>query len=68
MVPAHGTAMYYRAYILDEDGRIRSVREIICLNDEEAKQKAVQLVDGHDVELWQEGRQVVRLRHGLDNR
>ena len=55
--------MYYRAYILDEDGRVRSFRELICLTDEEAKQKALQLVDGHDVELWQEGRQVLTLRH-----
>jgi len=53
-----GTATYYRAYILDEEGHIRGCRELICLDDEEAKQKAIQILDGHDIEVWQEKRQV----------
>jgi len=63
MDPAGGTAMYYRAYILDEKGRIRSFRELICADDDEAKQKVAQLLDGHDIEVWQGRRQVFTLRH-----
>jgi hypothetical protein len=63
MVPAGGTAMYYRAYILDEKGRISSFRELICADDDEAKQKVAQLLDGHDIEVWQGRRQVFTLRH-----
>jgi hypothetical protein len=37
---------------LDKDGRVRSFRELICLTDE-----------AKDVDLWQEGRQVLTLRH-----
>jgi hypothetical protein len=29
--------MYSRAYLLNEEGRIRSFRELVCLNDEEAR-------------------------------
>ncbi len=55
--------MYYRAYILNEEGRISGFRELLCADDDEAKRQAVQLLDGHDIELWQEGRLVSTLRH-----
>jgi hypothetical protein len=42
---------------------IRGCRELICLNDEEAKQKAIQILNGHDIEVWQVKRQVFTLRH-----
>jgi hypothetical protein len=48
---------------LDEKGRIRSFRELICADDDEAKQKVAQLLDGHDIEVWQGRRQVFTLRH-----
>jgi hypothetical protein len=51
-------AMYYRVYIKNEQGRISGYHELECADDEEAKQKAAQMVDGHDIELWQQGRQV----------
>ena len=60
--------MYYRGYILHEDGRIRSVRELICLTDKEAKQKALQLVDGHDVEWWAGGTASSHARHADKSR
>jgi hypothetical protein len=49
---------HYRAYIMGEDGHIHRAVEIVCENDEEAKGKARQLVDGHDVELWQRDRKI----------
>lgn len=49
---------YYRAYIMDDQGHILKPVELHCEDDEEAKEKARQLVDGHDVELWQLGRKI----------
>ncbi|UFW48507.1 MULTISPECIES: hypothetical protein [Bradyrhizobium] len=54
--------MDYRAYILDDDGRITGVHELDCANDEEAEEKAAQLRDGHDLDVWQRERHVVRLK------
>ena len=54
----------YRAYILDIDGRrfIRVKDFLSGLPDDTAALSAAkQLVDGHDVELWDCGRLVARL-------
>ena len=59
----HGTAaMYYRAYILNEEGHFSGFRELLCSNDEDAKQQALQLLNGDEIGLWQEGRQVFVLK------
>jgi len=42
-----------RAYILGNDGHIIRAVEYVCPNEESAKQYAKQLMDGHDVELWE---------------
>jgi hypothetical protein len=44
----------YYAYLTGDDSHIT----IVAANDEEAKEQAKQLIDGHAVELWQEGRKV----------
>jgi hypothetical protein len=41
----------YRAYVLEEAGRIRQAIELDCANDAAALEEARQYVDGHDVEL-----------------
>jgi hypothetical protein len=48
----------YRAYIIDSDGHFQASVPLICPDDETAKDQAKQLVDGHDVELWQYARKV----------
>ena len=48
----------YRAYILTPDNHIAKAVDIFCEDDETAKEKAKQLVDGHDVELWRLGRKI----------
>jgi hypothetical protein len=53
----------YRAYILGEDGHIRSYRAFVCEGDADAMVCARQLVDGNDVELWSGGRFVIRFNH-----
>ena len=58
--------MYYRAYVLKE-GHFSGFRELLCSNDKDAKQQALQLLNGEEVELWQEGRQVFVLKPQNDS-
>jgi hypothetical protein len=48
----------YYAYFVGDDGHITNRVTILAANDEEAKERAKQLVDGRPVELWQEGRKI----------
>ena len=43
----------YRAYVIGPDEHIISRIDILCIDQDEARQKASQLVDGHAIELWQ---------------
>jgi hypothetical protein len=43
----------YRAYLLDSDGHFDEAVPLICADDAEAIEKAKQLADRCDVELWQ---------------
>jgi hypothetical protein len=52
----------YRAYVVGEDGHFVRAVELVCLDDETAKEYAKQLVDGHDVELWQLERLIAKFR------
>jgi hypothetical protein len=60
---------YYRVYPVNHAGRILGPSTVIeCANDPEAIHEAQQAVDGHDVEIWQEARLVVRLSSDEANR
>jgi hypothetical protein len=48
----------YRVYLMGPDGHIVERIDLLCADDDAAKERAKQLVDGHDVELWQLGRQI----------
>jgi hypothetical protein len=48
----------YRAYIIGQDGRIQDRVDLFCESDDDAKERAKQLVDGHAVELWDDARQI----------
>jgi hypothetical protein len=48
----------YRAYFIGTDGRFLRAVELVCPDDDVAKEYARQLVDGHDVELWQGDRKI----------
>ena len=50
----------YRVYVIGMDGHFSSSIPLECADDTEAMEKAKQLVDGHDVELWQRDRKVAR--------
>jgi hypothetical protein len=57
---------HYRAYIMGHDGHILSAVELFGENDEAAKEQARQLVDGHDVELWQLDRKISVFLHSSE--
>jgi hypothetical protein len=43
----------YKAYAIGPDGRIALRVDLVCEDDESAKERARQLVDAHPIELWQ---------------
>jgi hypothetical protein len=43
----------YRAYLIGRDEHIMHRVDILCVDDEAAKERALLLVDSHTVELWQ---------------
>jgi hypothetical protein len=51
----------YRAYKVGGDDHFIGFQEMICLDDDEAVAKATRLADGHDIELWNGPRLVIRL-------
>ena len=53
----------YRAYIIGLDGHFIRAIELACPDDDTAKEYAKQLVDGHDVELWQGDRKIEAFKH-----
>jgi hypothetical protein len=62
-VCAVGVMMGFITAPLGPNGRITSRVEFLCEDDEAAQKQAKQLVDGHDVELWQSGRKVATFPH-----
>jgi hypothetical protein len=52
----------YRFYPIRSDGHIGAAAvERNCPNDDEALKEARQLVNGHDIEVWQSTRKVAHL-------
>jgi hypothetical protein len=54
----------YRAFVVDADGHIRQRYDLWCATEGDARQRAEQLVDGHDVELWHLDHKIATFRHG----
>ena len=53
----------YRAYLVDPEGHIVGRTDLVCADDATAKEQAQQLVDGHDVELWQGAKKLAIFKH-----
>jgi hypothetical protein len=49
---------HYRAYLLDHDRHVISVANLQCADEQEARERAAQLVDANDIELWQLDRRI----------
>jgi hypothetical protein len=52
---------HYRVYVLDEHGRLASVVNFDCTDDDAAREQAKRLADGREVQLW---RQVAQFKFG----
>ena len=48
----------YHTYFIGDDGGIAKRISIECVDNEEAKLVAKQMVDCHAIELWQEARMI----------
>jgi hypothetical protein len=51
----------YRAYLIGRDGQIMDRVDLVGSDDESAKERVKQMVDGRCMELWHEGRRVATL-------
>jgi hypothetical protein len=49
---------HHRAYLLDHDRHVISVANLQCADEQEARERAQQLVDVNDIELWQLDRRI----------
>ncbi|EIG57000.1 hypothetical protein Bra1253DRAFT_01638 [Bradyrhizobium sp. WSM1253] len=52
----------YRAYILGSDGHIQLRLELDCADEPTASERAKQLVNRQDVELWEGARKIATYR------
>jgi hypothetical protein len=52
---------YYRAYFVGQDGHFLKSVILECDNDNAAIEFAKQIVDGLDVEVWQQDRMIEKL-------
>jgi hypothetical protein len=52
----------YRVFVIGLGGHVIDRFEFWCQNDEEAKEKAQQLLGGQDGELWQQGRRIAEFK------
>lgn len=50
----------YRAFVIGPDGHVIGRTDLHCTSEQEAKERAKQLVDGHAVELWEGPRMIER--------
>jgi hypothetical protein len=50
----------YQVYVLSDDDHIKSRQDISCEDDEIAKERAKQMLDGHAIELWQNTRKIAK--------
>ena len=48
----------FYAYIVDADGRVLRRVDLAIESEDHARERAKQLVNGHDVELWQLDRKI----------
>ena len=56
-------ALEYRVYLMDPDGHISQRVDLICNNDNDAKERAQQLADICPVELWRGDKFLSRFEH-----
>lgn len=50
----------YRAYLIARDGHHIKAVDLNCTDDDDARRRAEQMVDDHNVELWEHARRIAR--------
>jgi hypothetical protein len=53
----------YRAFVVGPDGHVVDRHDLVDVDEAEARERARQLADGHDVELWQRDKKLATFRH-----
>jgi hypothetical protein len=53
-------AIEYKAYSIGPDDRVQTRVDLICADDDAAKERAQQLADGYAVELWRDEKLLIR--------
>jgi hypothetical protein len=51
---------HYRAYVIGRDGHFIKSIDLSCADHSAAVESAKQLIDGHDIELWQGDRKIAK--------
>ena len=51
---------HYRVYVIGQDGHFIKSIDLSCADDSVAVETAKQLIDGHDLELWQRDRLIAK--------
>jgi hypothetical protein len=57
---------HYRAYLIATAGHHIEAVDFDCVNDDAAKKRAEQLIDGRDVELWEHARRIAKFDSKLE--
>jgi hypothetical protein len=61
--PPKCTMQDYRVFVLGPDGHVTSRVDLWCTDEADAKERAKQLVDRHDVELWHRDQRIAIFHH-----
>ena len=54
---------HYRVYLLDEHRHVITAANLNCADEQAAKERAWELADTNDVELWQLDRRIAVFAH-----
>jgi hypothetical protein len=57
------TRYEYRAFVIGADGHVVDRYDLFCASQDEARDRAKQLVDGQDIELWRGAQKIATFRH-----
>jgi len=50
----------FRAFVIGPDGHVIDRIDLVCDSEDDARERAAQLVDGHAIELWEGARRIAR--------
>jgi hypothetical protein len=51
---------HYRAYLIAPDGHHIKAVDLECVDDDAAKERAEQMAEGTNVELWEHARRIAK--------